>query len=434
MKINEIAKATIRISVGIYLLFYWAAYQNIISGTILRIPEILIFLSFTIIILKNKPRVNKHNWGMRISFYLFIFIFIISGLYNNIGLAYFFLFFKSIIVFILIYFILLNSDLAIREVRKLYHFVGFIFLIQIPIALIKLFIFGSNETPLGFIGSQLTTYFVLMAVTYYFTEYLFIYKKRNLILILLFFLVGIVGGKRSLAFFVPIVLLITYILFIIIKRNIGVNFFLLISILLLSFYIFIRTLPTLNPDNKVWGEFNAEYALQYAKDYSYGEYKQSDMSLYAIGRSSAIENTLKKMNEYPIIQQLIGIGPGSIIKTSVKKLDNREVITTEFGVLYGTNGFIFFLVQTGWLGLLSFLSFNLSFIWIYVKNLRRKELIDEDKSILIVAIAFTFILTVLGFYYDVVHKVGPIIVIIYTIQSLGLIIIQNNNATNQKST
>lgn len=86
---------------------------------------------------------------------------------------------------------------------------------------------------------------------------------------------GIAAGKRAIIVLFPIFFLM-FAMYVAKKRyKKGV----VSAILLLPvfFYLGLRLTPSLNPEDKVWGSYNPEFALHYAQDYSMGKKnKQGD--------------------------------------------------------------------------------------------------------------------------------------------------------------
>ena len=80
--------------------------------------------------------------------------------------------------------------------------------------------------------------------------------------------IGFTTGKRAVMFILPLVVTIfmTYVKGVKINKYMGIG----ILAMPLLFYLGVRLTPTLNPEHKVWGSFDFEYAFDYAENYQFG--------------------------------------------------------------------------------------------------------------------------------------------------------------------
>ncbi len=83
------------------------------------------------------------------------------------------------------------------------------------------------------------------------------------------FLIGFTTGKRAVIFILPLVVaaLMIYV------KGIRMNRYMAIALCCVPFlfYFGVRLTPTLNPEHKVWGSFDIDYAFNYAETYQFGE-------------------------------------------------------------------------------------------------------------------------------------------------------------------
>lgn len=84
----------------------------------------------------------------------------------------------------------------------------------------------------------------------------------------LFFL-GFTTGKRAVMFILPLVVAA----FMIYVKGIRLNKYMIMALCCVPFlfYFGVRLTPTLNPEHKVWGSFDIDYAFNYAETYQFGE-------------------------------------------------------------------------------------------------------------------------------------------------------------------
>lgn len=81
--------------------------------------------------------------------------------------------------------------------------------------------------------------------------------------------IGIMTGKRAVIILFPVMFLLLGMWVAKRKYPKQVMYIVILSPLLL--YFGLRLTPSLNPENKVWGSFDPDYAWNYAMDYSFGE-------------------------------------------------------------------------------------------------------------------------------------------------------------------
>ena len=98
-------------------------------------------------------------------------------------------------------------------------------------------------------------------------------------------LIGIMSGKRAVVVLFPL-FFILFALYVARKKYPKMVMTVIVLAPLL-FYFGLRLTPTLNPEKKVWGSFDIEYALNYGKDYSMGETDQYGNREKGVGRVGA---------------------------------------------------------------------------------------------------------------------------------------------------
>ena len=156
--------------------------------------------------------------------------------------------------------------------ENLLHLLYEIGLVQIILSVIKWFTLGMVEGWVGTFslggGAMGTTIPILWFMV------LWCYRKGRfswkdwLYLAGLFFL-GFTTGKRAVMFILPLVVaaLMIYV------KGIRMNRYMAIALCCIPFlfYFGVRLTPTLNPEHKVWGSFDIDYAFNYAETYQFGE-------------------------------------------------------------------------------------------------------------------------------------------------------------------
>jgi len=159
---------------------------------------------------------------------------------------------------------------------------------------------------------------------------------------------------------------------------------LLIILFLLPFWIYLiaRINPFLNPSGELFGEFDLNFLITFISSYVF----RPDVEVYDYSRIQSILYVFNFMLSSDPIQLIFGQGVGTL---SPGKFDVAESI----GVRYGARmGFIWILLQHGFLGLMLIIYFfynliaRLKFIDA-PKNYRRQYILTKS---LIVILAFDF--------------------------------------------
>ena len=106
-----------------------------------------------------------------------------------------------------------------------------------------------------------------------FSLYLSRKNKKYIILIFLFLLFGLIGGKRALIVYTPVLLF--FILFIYnkgfklnFKSSLVKQFFGLLILGFVTFYFIARFNPNLNPEEEIGGSFDIEHIINISTAYN----------------------------------------------------------------------------------------------------------------------------------------------------------------------
>lgn len=349
-----------------------------ISSTITRLTiELLILLLLVIQIVANrKVRLD----GIKYHFLLLI-ICILSAAINDIKLQVVIGFFRDYWMMFLFFYILLNSNFTRRDIKLLNKLLVFLFLSQIFANFIKIYLVGITEPYIGTISvrnGSITTVVVLLGISYSLINYLYTGKRIYIIVILGFLLFGIIGGKRVILFLVPLIILTTSFLFYIYNRSIKsfVKLFgsSIIAIILIV-YIIIRTIPSLNPDNKLWGKFDFGYALNYSR-----EYAMDTNQTTGAGRLTTPSLVFKMLYSSDLDNLLFGFGTGHLVRSSFNEslIDKNVFETTQslYGrdIGYGSGtGLLQVLMQIGLFGLTIYIITIYQMFKSSIKNFANKQ-------------------------------------------------------------
>jgi hypothetical protein len=342
LKSNVIPIAIILLTVS-----FGAIEGNLVPPQIMWMPELLsglILIKAIVSRFIEGKNVNLFGIWVVLPFLIFTSA---SMLYNSTGILSTLLFLRLLFRYYLLFLAIINLDLDDKSMKLIINVLVFIFLMHLPLSLVKLFVYGQGEASLGLNSHALPTFVPLIALVFI-VSYHFLYRKSilNILLSLGFVGFSIIGEKRAFIFFLPVIL--AYLAWYL-RDDIGNIFRYLVLggvTLALSVYLSFRLIPTLNPQREVWGEFDPMHALNYAYIYTTGT-TNAGMST---GRMSATVHVFKQICSRGLSGFLVGFGPGSIIKSRFEIADRRGMVTDRFGVLYGATGLSWLALQVGYLG------------------------------------------------------------------------------------
>ena len=124
---------------------------------------------------------------------------------------------------------------------------------------------------------------------------------KSWVFILGLLLIGITTGKRAVVVLFPL-FFVLFALFVARKKYPRMVMAVIVVAPLL-FYFGLRLTPSLNPENKIWGSFDIDYALNYGKDYSMGEIDEDGNREKGVGRVGAtllMIDWIKDYNNYDV--------------------------------------------------------------------------------------------------------------------------------------
>lgn len=351
--------------------------------------------------------IEKALAGKRIYFFgwpivgAFLFIVLLSAMLNNVSPVSTILFLRLIFRFYILMVVLVNMEYKEEVMLKINKLLAWLFIIQIPTAIVKFFIYGQGEQAIGTYamwGGGASTSMPLIAMGFI-APFYFIYKKNPayLFLALGFVLFSVIGGKRAFVFFLAIVLLfLTWFL----RKHIKHYFSYLLSAmlgLLIVFYLIARLVPTLNPEREVWGAFSTEHVISYLKEYETAEIKGK-----AIGHTGATKNIFTYLAGKGIEKTLLGEGPGTFIKSMFESFDTRYTKREdETDVGYGMTGLNWLALQSGYLGASLWLCFYI-FALVKVANYYNKDSDKYWRAYHLGVLSYAFVVLLISLTYDII--------------------------------
>lgn len=161
------------------------------------------------------------------------------------------------------------------------------------------------------------------------------------------------------------------------------------AMVVLVLLVAVRGIPSLNPEERVWGTFDLGHVLSYVDEYSTRGYESelnnpienvSEDQGIQIGRAALFPATFEWSSQRPWLNQVVGDGPGTVDTSPI--LGNRDDIFFEHTGLRGaTSYFQPLLVERGWAGVLAlFVPLLLLTGWHFI-HIARSILVGNNPSL-----------------------------------------------------
>jgi len=394
----------------VYIIFILSFSKGVlelmgISETILQlIIESLIVVLFLMASLNVVKTKTIKGPGL-VVFFILVGYSVISFLLNEVSGIQFFFFLRKLILYILFFYSLFNLKIPQADKQRVIKLLTILFIIQIPAAFIKLVVLGGTlEKIVGTMSineGSLATIMPLFPIAYLINIYLEDNKIKNLILIGLFFFIGLMSNKLGIIMYIIVLfVLLTYLnsnskyYLINLKfiKKMAINSFFLILII----GLFMSLNPRANPENKVGGSININYLIEFTENYQ--TLDQED-GTDGDGRFDAPFVSFERLSNAGIKNVFFGFGPGDIVKSSFFKFDNP--LLEKYNIGYGGRiGLVWILMQLGVLGVIIFLVFHLYLLNRVYKIYRLKRKSMEIKILTSTVLGFFFIFFVDFFSYS----------------------------------
>ncbi|UCE40729.1 MAG: hypothetical protein JSV17_14970 [Candidatus Aminicenantes bacterium] len=330
-------------------------------------------------------------------FFALILVGVISCLLNESSIMHALLFFRLLLRFYILFLAIINLDLDEKFMLAVNKVLIFLFIIQIPTAFIKLTIYGQGESAIGTYdthGGGVSAVLPLIAISFLIAFY-FYYKPSLIypILSLGFIAFGLVGGKRALIIYTPVVVMFFIIFMKEQFKKTVVYVAVAAVVIILTGYLSIKFLPTLNPQRTIGGEVD----LSYTRDFLYG-YTMQRYEGRSAGRLSTTITVFQILEEEGWRGLLFGLGPGSYIKTRFESLKTTLRETEALPIEYGVPGLSWLALQVGYTG--SFIYLFLFFlILIQAARYFRSENRPYWKSFGLGVVGFSFVMLIKSISY-----------------------------------
>lgn len=244
------------------------------------------------------------------------------------------------------------------------QFVFELLFMQIVITLGKLFIFQGRQIEglvgsLAYIGGADGTILPILGFISLWSYRHGILKRKDVYFIAGLMLTGFLAAKRAVWFIMPVVIFA----FMIDISRIKLGRVALAGLVLapIAFYLGVRLTPSLNPELKVWGKFNFDYAFNYAKIYQFGS-KEDRNNLQYKGRGGATISLWDKLNSNERLSKKdwFGFGLRNIYSIDYNVFNNLNLSITHKG---SASGIYQTYVATGYLGIFATLLLFFPLFW-----------------------------------------------------------------------
>lgn len=282
-------------SILLIVIFYYALFA-LLGKSMVNLYRILT-LGWTLIYLFRNNVFWKLSHKLKISLYFLltflIVTFLISYFYHNDSI---FLVLSQLSRYLIPVILLLEfRRIAFVKPNYLLYYnqlFGQLLVIQILLNVVKLVLLrepyeGLVGSITGVEGGGIGTTLPLVGLLWFAVNTnLSITKFRDVLFLAGLLFIGFMTGKRAVWLIFPSVFII-YAVYVA-KRKYPKQFLYILMLTPLFFYMGLRLSPTLNPENKIWGSFNIEYAYNYVVDYSMGKEDTTGERELGEGRVGAV--------------------------------------------------------------------------------------------------------------------------------------------------
>ena len=324
--------------------------------------DILIFFLLVLQVQKKNYKIP----GLKF-FLIFTIILIFSAIFNSSAIYPTFTYYRTFLYPYIIFLAIYNLKMDQLRWQSFTKFIFSLFILQIFASVFKLIFIGIDEKVLvgtvSTLGGTYSTIVPLAAIAFVISFLL--YEKQSLrkyiILIFGFLIMGFVGAKRGIWFYVPLTFLIAAFSYskiagrkLLSKSRINVVI-LIIAFSGIVIYLGAKYSPTLNPNKTFGGNVDMDYLKNYAVEYTFA---QSNYEKTSQGRGANTLTIFKDLSNSNLVNILFGYGPeaGKGVGTY------GEGIWGELGINGPITGLSYHLVQLGilFIILITLLSYRLS--------------------------------------------------------------------------
>ncbi|MDD2230055.1 MAG: hypothetical protein PHT37_06520 [Candidatus Cloacimonetes bacterium] len=329
------------------------------AGTLLA----KVMLLFLVIVLLMRARISKLTRKESSTLWLFILftgLFFLNYYINRISLLWALNHYHKFFIPVALFYAIKGLKLSDNESQYYSHLIIKLLWFQIAFSVVKLLVLGFRENITGSLsnaGGGIGIGYAIIGTIVYWTMRGENLKGKDWWFALLLLLMPIASNKRAIWLLYPIILALLM-LNRINKQTLKkiATVILLIPIII---YVGFRFNPSLNPERKLWGSFNMDYAVNYILSYS-GASQEKLSGEYAQGRlgaaSTIITNTIRDPFSH---ESLFGYG-----RTRKGKISD-DFEPEDYGLMPGTliSRIGTMIIQMGWMATLLIISVFLRLIY-----------------------------------------------------------------------
>ncbi len=389
------------ISIILFLAFFgnWLEFLGYLPGQFIWLVEIVTILLLLKALLIKSLRSEKIQLKFIRIFILFLSVSIISYFVNHASFIHAFLFFRLLFRYYLLYLAIINLDIAERQLKIINGLIIFLFLIQVPTAFIKYFLYGQGERAIGtygYHGGELSTVLPLISISFLIAFYFFFKTSKFYIFLAFCFIAfGLVGGKKAIIIFVPV--LILYLGFLMKDQARNVLKYLIIGtlIVVLTGFFSMTFVKKLKSGYSGREGISLSYLTEFFVDYT----TRTNSAGQSGGRAATTINVYNILRSNGIANILFGFGPGSYIETRFGSLQTTLKEQGELPIAYGVTGLSWLVLQVGYLGALIYLAF-FYVILVYCLHFFKRERRPYWKSIGFGMVGFSFVMLLISLAYS----------------------------------
>jgi len=352
----------------------WLRDMNLISSQFTLLPDVILaVLAIKVLLLKVRDR-KLVRTPIDIPILLYLFFGIVSTLINGQHPITTLVGFRFDLKYVFMFYLIVQLGPDGRFFKRMFVFLVVLLLVQVPVAVVKYFIYGQGEQAIGTYAYQtgiLSTVLPLVAISIFIG--LYFYHKTSVYYIvgcLLFFLFSIIGGKRGFLFFA--IALTLFLGWQVGLKNL-VKVYILAPFFIFGFAATIYLVPDLRPAFE-----DPLYLINWSVSY---ETMQSKDDGAAAGRTAAFMKTNEILIKN-ISTLLVGFGPGSISQSFFQKYKGR--LEDKIPIVYGRSQWVTMSLEEGYIGVGLF-------IWSFVLFFKVANAVHEKiEDSFFKAIAFGF--------------------------------------------
>jgi len=275
-------------------------------------PSKVLFIILSLLLLFkgiNNLKLDKREQRILLLSILFTFFFFLNYIINGISLIWAsYQYYKYFVPFVL-FFALKSLNMSSEDVTYYGNLVIKLILFQVAFSILKLIIIGFRENITGTIsntGGGIGIGYAVMGTILYWAMNGKVIKGKDWLYILSFLIIPIASNKRAIWFIYPIIIIL--IMYEKITRLSARRVAYIIILVPFLIYFGFRLNPSLNPERKLWGSFDFNYAINYALSYS-GVSEEKLEDPYAQGRWGSSALIVKTTLQNPFSREsILGYG------------------------------------------------------------------------------------------------------------------------------